>query len=60
MGKIGTALQIGRTFGMRDGMLRLGYELQRGSGWMSRRLQPVQGWRSWELKHIAPDARLED
>ncbi|MGA8764506.1 MAG: alginate lyase family protein [Candidatus Sulfotelmatobacter sp.] len=60
MGKIGAALQIGRTFGMRDGMLRLEYELQRGSGLMSRRLQLVEGWRSWDLHRIAPNVRPED
>ncbi|MGA8868531.1 MAG: alginate lyase family protein [Candidatus Sulfotelmatobacter sp.] len=60
MGKIGTALQIGRTFGMRDGMLRLEYEFQRGSGLMSRRLRSVQGWRSWDLGRIAPHARAEN
>src|ERR1700676_2355094 len=54
MGKLGTLLQIGRTFGVRDGLLRLGYELQRGSGLMSRRIQSVSGWESWDLKHIAP------
>jgi hypothetical protein len=59
MGRLATALQIGRTFGVRDGMLRLGYELQRGSGLMTRRLRSVQGWRSWELARIAPDASAE-
>ena len=43
MSKIGTMLQVGRTFGMRDGMLRLEYELQRGSGLMSWRMRSVQG-----------------
>jgi asparagine synthase (glutamine-hydrolysing) len=54
MGKLGTLLQIGRTFGVRDGLLRLGYEVQRGSGLMSRRMQSVRGWESWDLKRIAP------
>src|SRR6202795_1392164 len=54
MGKLGTLFQIGRTFGVRDGLLRLGYELQRGSGLMSRRMHSVSGWESWDLKHIAP------
>jgi hypothetical protein len=31
MSKFATALHVGRTFGMRGGMLRLGYELQRGT-----------------------------
>jgi hypothetical protein len=60
MGKLGSLLQIGRTFGVRDGLLRLGYELQRGSGLMSRRMQSVSGWESWDLKHIAPKTSAED
>src|SRR5229473_1235355 len=60
MGKLGTLLEIGRTFGVRDGLLRLGYELQRGSGLMSRRMQSVQGWEFWDLKHIAPNTSPED
>jgi len=60
MGKLGTLLQIGRTFGVRDGLRRLGYELQRGSGLMSRRMQSVRGWESWDLKHIAPKTSPED
>jgi hypothetical protein len=60
MGKLGTLLQIGRTFGVRDGLLRLGYELQRGSGLMSRRMHSVRGWESWDLKHIAPNTSPED
>jgi hypothetical protein len=60
MSKIGTMLQVGRTFGMRDGMLRLEYELQRGSGLMSWRMRSVQGWNSWDLKRIAPGARAEE
>src|SRR5882724_5169261 len=60
MGKVGTLLQIGRTFGVRDGLLRLEYELQRGSGLMSRRMGSVRGWESWDLKHIAPKASPED
>jgi hypothetical protein len=60
MSKIGTMLQVGRTFGMRDGMLRLEYELQRGSGLMSWRMRSVQGWDSWDLQRIAPGARAEE
>ena len=56
MGKLTTMVQIGRTFGVRDGMLRLGYELQRGSGVISRRMRAVEGWPSWELARIAPGA----
>lgn len=59
MSKIDTMLQVGRTFGMRDGMLRLQYELQRGSGLMSWRMRSVQGWDSWDLKRIAPGAHAE-
>src|SRR6266446_10134478 len=60
MGKLGTLLQIGRTFGVRDGLLRLEYELQRGSGLMSRRMQSVRGWERWDLKRIAPKTSPED
>jgi hypothetical protein len=60
MNKIGAMLQIGRTFGVRDGMLRLEYELQRGSGLMSWRMRSVQGWDSWDLKRIAPGVRAEE
>ena len=60
MGKFGTMLQIGRTFGVRDGMLRLEYELERGSGLMSRRMRSVRGWQSWDLNIIAPGVRAED
>jgi hypothetical protein len=59
MGKLGTMLQVGRTFGMRDGMLRLEYELQRGSGLMSWRMRSVQGWDSWDLTRVAPGVRPE-
>ncbi len=60
MGKLGTMLQVGRTFGMRDGMLRLEYELQRGSGLMSWRMRSVQGWDSWDIERIAPGTRAEE
>jgi Heparinase II/III-like protein/Heparinase II/III N-terminus len=59
MSKLGTVLQIGRTFGVRDGILRLNYELRRGSGLMSWRMQSVQGWDSWDLKKIAPNTTAE-
>jgi hypothetical protein len=59
MNKIDTMMQVGRSFGMRDGMLRLQYELQRGSGLLSWRMRSVQGWDSWELKKIAPGAQVE-
>ena len=58
--KLGTVLQVGRTFGMRDGMLRLEYELQRGSGLMSWRMRSVQGWDSWDLKRIAGGTCAEE
>ena len=60
MGKLGTLLQIGRAFGVRDGLLRLEYEVQRGSGLISRRMHLVRGWESWDLKHIAPKTSPED
>jgi hypothetical protein len=60
MTKLGTMLQVGRTFGVRDGMLRLEYELQRGSGLMSWRMRSVQGWDSWNLKRIAPGIQAEE
>ena len=60
MGKLGTLLQIGRTFGVRDGMLRLGYELQRSGGMMSRRMRSAAGWDRWELQRIAPNVLPDD
>ena len=60
MSKIATMLQVSRTFGVRDGMLRLEYELQRGSGLLSWRMRSVQGWDSWNLKRIAPGACAEE
>ncbi len=60
MSKLGTMLQVGRTFGVRDGMLRLEYELQRSSGLMSWRMRSVQGWDSWDLKRIAPGSRAQE
>lgn len=59
MSKIDTMLQVGRTFGMRDGMLRLQYEFRRGSGLLSWRMRSSQGWDSWDLKKIAPGAQVE-
>ena len=59
MSKLDTMLQVGRAFGVRDGMLRLEYELQRGSGLLSWRMRSVQGWDSWDLKRIAPGASAE-
>ena len=60
MSKLDTMLQVGRTFGMRDGILRLQYELQRGTGLMSWRMRSVQGWDSWDLKRVAPAANAKD
>ena len=60
MNKIATMLRVSRTFGVRDSMLRLEYELQRGSGLMSWRMRSVQGWDSWDLKRIAPATSAED
>jgi Heparinase II/III-like protein/Heparinase II/III N-terminus len=59
MGKLGTLLQVGRTFGVRDGILRLEYELQRGSGLMSWKMHSVQGWGSWTLDRIAPGSNAK-
>src|ERR1700722_8417373 len=58
--KLDTMLQVGRTFGMRDGMLRLQYELQRGSGLLSWRMRSVQGWDAWKLERIAPGVRAAE
>ncbi len=60
MSKFAAALHVGRTFGMRGGMLRLGYELQRGSGLLSWKMKSVQGWDSWDLKRIAPGVTAEE
>jgi Heparinase II/III-like protein/Heparinase II/III N-terminus len=60
MSKLGTLWQIGQTFGLRDGTLRLEYEAQRGTGLMARRMQSVSGWQSWDLKRIAPQTSAED
>src|SRR5260370_5266403 len=59
VGTFGTMLQVGRTFVVRDGMLRIEYELQRGSGLMSWRMRSVQGWDSWALERIAPGVQAE-
>ena len=56
---IETMLQVGRTFGLRDGMLRLQYELQRGSGLMLSKMRSAQGWDSWDLKRIAPGVQAD-
>ncbi|MGA8274449.1 MAG: alginate lyase family protein [Candidatus Sulfotelmatobacter sp.] len=60
LNKIDTMLQVGRTFGMRDGMLRLQYEIQRGSGLMLWKMRSVQGWDSWDLKRTAPGVRAHE
>jgi len=60
MSKLDTMLQVGRAFGVRDGILRLQYELQRGSGLMSWRMRCVQGWDSWQLNRIAPGVQSEE
>ena len=60
MGKLGRMLEIGRTFGMREGTLRLSYEVQRGSGLMARRMRSVQGWQHWDLESIASGTRAAD
>ncbi len=60
MGKLGTLLQIGRTFGAHGGLQRLNYETQRASGLMLRRMQSVRGWDAWALERIAPNRSPED
>lgn len=60
MVKLGTLFQVGRSFGVRDGMLRLEYELQRGCGLMSQKMRSVKGWNAWDLQRIAPDASAEE
>src|ERR1700731_2376258 len=51
MGRLGTILQVGRSFGVRDGVLRLKYELERSSGLMSWKMRSVHGWDSWNCNH---------
>jgi len=59
MGRLVTAVRAGWAFGARDGLLRLEYELSRGSGLMARRLRAVQGWDYWALDRIAPHTTAE-
>lgn len=54
MRKLERAFQVGRTFGVGHGVLRLGYEFERGSGLLARRMRSAEGWHSWDLKRIAP------
>src|ERR1700722_7875504 len=49
MGRLGTILQVGRSFGVRDGVLRLKYEIKRSSGLMSWKMRSAHGWDSWSL-----------
>ena len=60
MSKLRTFAQIGRTFGVRAGALRLEYEIQRGTGLMARRMRGVAGWDRWALDRIAPGISAED
>ena len=60
MSKLRTLAQIGRTFGLRDGALRLEYEVERGSGLLGRRMRAVAGWDHWSLNRIAPGLSAED
>ena len=53
MNRLATLFEVGRTFGFRDGVFRLGYELQRSTGLMNLRLRAAEGWERWDLKHIA-------
>jgi heparinase II/III-like protein len=60
LSKLRTFAQIGRTFGLRDGALRLEYEIQRSTGWMDRRMRSAAGWDHWSLSHVAPGVSAED
>lgn len=60
MSKLRTFAQIGRTFGLRDGALRLEYEIQRSTGWMDRRMRSAAGWDHWSLSHVAPEVSAID
>lgn len=54
MPKIAAMLQAARTFGARDGMLRLEHELRRASGLLSRKMRAGEGWDAWQLSRVAP------
>ena len=60
MGKLGDLWQIGRIFGVRNTLRRFGYEFERRSGLISRRMRSVAGWQSWDLQRIAPDTTPEE
>lgn len=60
MADLSALRQVGSTFGIRGGILRLGYELQRASGLMSRRMRSVAGWDTWQLKNVAAHTSAED
>ena len=60
MGRISSGVQIVRTFGVRHGLLRLQYEISRGTAWMSLRMRPSQGWEAWSLTKTAPGTSAEE
>ena len=60
MGRLDTLLQVGRTFGLRDGVLRLRYEVERGGGLLSRRMCSFEGWDSWHIRRIVPGLSAEE
>jgi asparagine synthase (glutamine-hydrolysing) len=60
MSKLGTLWHVGRTFGVRGGFRRLEYELKRGSGQLSRRMDSVRGWQTWDLRYVAPKVSPDD
>lgn len=60
MSSLSTGVQIVRTFGIRDGLLRLQYEISRGTGLMSLRMRAGQGWEKFNLNKIAPAASQEE
>jgi len=60
MGKLSAFVQTARAFGSGHGLLRLSYELQRGSGALARRMRSQEGWDHWSLAGIAPGASAEE
>jgi hypothetical protein len=60
MDRLDTIVQVGRVFGVRDGVLRLRYELERGSGLLSHKMRSFEGWDSWHLSRTAPGFSQEE
>lgn len=53
-------MQVGAAFGIRDGALRVGYEVGRKCGLLSRRIRAMEGWDRWSLERIAPGTTGDD